>query len=512
MPSARAVRGTTSPTARAADSIRPPATSSWAISIILGVLAVALGIGHVLGGTKQWLDSQAVAGTISALLVCILVALGQGMVAFDVRVYFGSTNGAEFDGYDFWKGVDSLAKRDSMLLAVLMGGLSGVWPYVKQALTVVALCVKMKPTTQHRVLKSLGIAGKTALADISILVCIVTLVQLDVSPKKNPGLGAEGFAATQPREGALTLLIGLLLGRVLTSVLIYRTAVAVEPQRPVATHQVDHSKSSLPAVSLHLGWSVGRGRLLRIFLFAISIAAPVLTITGFCLDAVSNEVKIELWSGSKTSPTNPIILYKDLQTYTMWSLFDGCRTAANSEELPLRTFMSILVIALEIVCGGIYSLCPLLAMTLAGTPRCPVYATRLTRDGACAGVYACECVYEHVPAVVKTCCIRSKWTPTTSPARDHAFPERMVQPGNDDPRHSSAARPDGQVVRVVLNNVRFQSRYSNRCQALLYTRNPPSPIPPIPHCFSRTRPIQAHAPSALGYRYGALWQQRSDKS
>merc|ERR1711871_1668951 len=99
------------------------------------------------------------------MLVCSTMSIGMGMTSFEVGFDFDLVRGDAFRGYDFWKGMTALWDNKTYLLCILMAAFSGIWPFVKQVLTVQAVLADTTAEKQTKKLRILGLLGKTAFLD-----------------------------------------------------------------------------------------------------------------------------------------------------------------------------------------------------------------------------------------------------------------------------------------------------------------------------------------------------------
>ena len=212
----------TPPSATDADKPQQTGLSLWA-QIVLPV-AVVLLLGPALWWAHRCARSRRSAvAVIAAAIVALLCLASQGLVAFRVGFDVPPCAGDAFGG-DFWAGANELRASGSAALAVLVGGLSGAWPIIKQGLTAWTVAAGQRsdgrdPTAQReteiRRLRTLGVLGKTAFFDVAFVACVVALLTVDGLPPDGTGLL---FSA--PQAGATLVVCCLLASRALTSGLV----------------------------------------------------------------------------------------------------------------------------------------------------------------------------------------------------------------------------------------------------------------------------------------------------
>jgi hypothetical protein len=144
------------------------------------------------------------------------LTLGQACKSFDVSYDVGFQAGSELD-YDFYEGVVEMWEKGSPLLSIMLLMFSGVWPFFKQAFTI--LCLAFDDLErEERWLALLGVTGKLAFLDIAVVSIIITTMNI---PLQSDELGVSGYIRSTPAVGTLVVIIVLILSRLLTSGLLH---------------------------------------------------------------------------------------------------------------------------------------------------------------------------------------------------------------------------------------------------------------------------------------------------
>jgi len=201
---------------------------------------------------------------------------------------------------------------------------SGIWPFLKQILTIQAVGGSYSPQQELNYLKFLGVSGKSAFLDIAIVCIIVTLLNFPLSIVVVEGVAPEvGHITTTPAIGTLVVIIGLILSRVLTSLLIHvfppsisTNKVHVDGIVPPLDPKNDTRKQVVGSK-----WSILGGVILTPICVFGSLVSPWITRT------YTVQMRFPEISG-----TDPLILDTGSDKYDLWQLIDGARLGINGDS------------------------------------------------------------------------------------------------------------------------------------------------------------------------------------
>ena len=293
------------------------ALSSW-IGIVIPCVTVGLFLLSYIFITKVLPNSLTTSiscpRTMAILVTAILIIYGLLLVAsttsFEIQIQSELLE-AEVFSYDFWQGSIKLWEKGSPLLSLLIIVFSGVWPLVKQLLTVYA--TSLPPQTELSWLRVLGVTGKTAFLDVTIVAVVVTTISFELQIEGFEMF--DGFIAAVPSNGACFTLLILILSRLFTSLLIHvfppevpiATQSALE-EVPIATHaalDIDNNSSEEEAMDPTEKTEEGRllcsrtpttsfGCFLKSFGVVCAILAPFLVTIGASLPFASRTFQVSL--------------------------------------------------------------------------------------------------------------------------------------------------------------------------------------------------------------------------
>lgn len=199
----------------------PPALSPWVYwAFPLTVVAfVAVSFYYARKHRASALPGQYSRHLLTAFFASVIacgLTLGQACKSFDVSYDVGFQAGSELD-YDFYEGVVEMWEKGSPLLSIMLLMFSGVWPFFKQAFTI--LCLAFDDLErEERWLALLGVTGKLAFLDIAVVSIIITTMNI---PLQSDELGVSGYIRSTPAVGTLVVIIVLILSRLLTSGLLH---------------------------------------------------------------------------------------------------------------------------------------------------------------------------------------------------------------------------------------------------------------------------------------------------
>lgn len=287
--------------------------------------------------------------TFAAVSLCmLLLAVGQALLSFDIRYNILQGERTVFRA-NFWAGIKRLWDNDNKFLSLVMVLFSGIWPFIKQIITFIAVVGFWNSPTELRVLKFLGLSGKLAFMDIGIVVAILATTPFDVD---NKDIGVSGYLAASLRDGTFVIILGLILSRIITSTLIH----ASPPER------VDAKPFSASAA-----------RIVRPCCAAISFAALCMVIAGSALPAVTVIQHLEM----NLVPGRPsMVLTHQEHQYTIWALVDRCR--AHRISTPFLTTVTVVVtLFFANVLGVLHSLTQMVVIFLGPFLRQRSASTRV---------------------------------------------------------------------------------------------------------------------------------------
>ena len=282
------------------------ALSSW-IGIVIPCVTVGLFLLSYIFITKVLPNSLTTSiscpRTMAILVTAILIIYGLLLVAsttsFEIQIQSELLE-ADVFSYDFWQGSIKLWEKGSPLLSLLVIVFSGVWPLVKQLLTVYA--TSLPPQTELSWLRVLGVTGKTAFLDVTIVAVVVTTISFELQIEGFEMF--DGFIAAVPSNGACFTLLILILSRLFTSLLIH----VFPPEVPIATHaalDIDNNSSEEEAMDPTEKTEEGRllcsrtpttsfGCFLKSFGVVCAILAPFLVTIGASLPFASRTFQVSL--------------------------------------------------------------------------------------------------------------------------------------------------------------------------------------------------------------------------
>jgi len=285
----------------------------------------------------QWISQRTLLTMHSAVACCAFMLLGQLLLGFSVTYEFGTVKGQGFHD-NFWEGISSLWRSDGKGLSIVMLWFGGVWPYLKQALTVISVLPYWTPKAELKALRFLGSAGKLAFMDIGIIVLILAVTPFHVESD----VGLTGEVRSELGVGAFIMVLGLILSRCVTTTLVH----CWPPSGEVMTKDYMSSLSKTAATSVRVG------------VVCLSIGSLAMVLLGTCLPAMSLTHHLTL----TVVGADPVVLLDETSEYSMWSIVE--KSMALDDVSPLQVLLAVITLLLSNILGVIHAVLQVFALLM----------------------------------------------------------------------------------------------------------------------------------------------------